>query len=109
MIKLHIPLLLLAVVIPLTSPSVSWAVINNNATPGSGTGEGEGACLAWCGQHNKTNASVSKCMMQCEVYWCRNGKCGLKDEPAAAKPGGGPSIGPTNPLPPNTPPPAKAQ
>lgn len=109
MIKLRVLYLVLAVTIPLVSAAPAWAVINNNPTPGSGTGQGEAACLAWCQNHNKTSGSLSKCTNQCEVYWCRNGKCGLKDEPATAKPGGGTSTGPTNPLPPKEPPPAKAQ
>lgn len=112
MTKLHKSLFILALAIPLASANLSWAAMNTKPTPGSGTGEGEATCLKWCQDNNKTSGRVSKCAVQCEVYWCRNGKCGLQDEPATAtgaKPGGGTSAGPTNPLPPKEPPPGKAR
>jgi len=34
---------------------------------------GKQACDRWCEQNNKTDASKSKCYVQCDIYWSCNG------------------------------------
>ena len=82
MTKLHKSLFILALAIPLASANLSWAAMNTKPTPGSGTGEGEATCLKWCQDNNKTSGRVSKCAVQCEVYWCRDRQWRPPDEPA---------------------------
>lgn len=34
---------------------------------------GKKACDEWCAKNNKTDASRSKCYVQCDIYWSCNG------------------------------------
>jgi hypothetical protein len=77
MIKLHVPLLILAIAVPLVSGSPSWAAKNNgggsgaNRCPsGSSNLAGYNACTNWCHDHNATENSRGACDVQCYSYWC---------------------------------------
>ncbi len=70
--KLHIPLLILAITVPMVSGNSSWAANKNNTSTDSNGCHQPGSvnCVEWCENHNKTDKSVGICQTNCANYWC---------------------------------------
>src|SRR5665213_3734192 len=70
--KLHIPLLILAITMPMVSGNSSWAANKNNTSTDSNGCHQPGSvnCLGYCLVNNNTDKKLEACAANCRAYWC---------------------------------------